>query len=132
MSFVLNAFIWLVSLFHIMAAHGDVIKSDQGHWEIAFEKPIDKIGLHKITDVDFSLLPTDKTPVSDLKLRVEGGMPGHGHGFPTTPYIEEQSAGLYTLKGVSFSMRGEWLLVIKVESDSQGSDQFTLPLYIRP
>ncbi|MGI9280537.1 MAG: FixH family protein [Endozoicomonas sp.] len=132
MRFVIKCCILFIVLSHVLVASGDIIKSDNGAWAISFASALDEIELHKITDVEFNLLTADARPATGLKLKVEGGMPGHGHGFPTSPYIEEKEPGLYALRGISFSMRGAWLLVIKVESDNNTSDQFTLPLYIKP
>ncbi|MBR9868301.1 MAG: hypothetical protein GYB20_16740 [Oceanospirillales bacterium] len=108
------------------------ITSDNGTLMIAFEQPLNKVKIHDIVDIDFTVHTSGESPVSGLKFNVEAGMPGHGHGMPTSPFVEEQANGGYILRGVSFSMRGEWLLVLKVNNDPYSAVRFTIPLNIEP
>ncbi|MFN3786626.1 MAG: FixH family protein [Thiothrix sp.] len=48
---------------------------------------------------------------SDLQVAIDGGMPAHGHGLPTTPQaIAAATAGEFRIEGLKYSMPGEWVL----------------------
>lgn len=51
-------------------------------------------------------------PAASLQhVSVSGGMPAHGHGLPTSPQtIEASRPGEYLIRGLKFSMPGEWVL----------------------
>lgn len=122
----------IMALCYSVLAYADGIPSDSGTFRISFAKPLNEIPLHKIVDADFSISTPQGAPVPGLQFDIEAGMPGHGHGMPTSPFVEERSNGHYTLRGVSFSMRGEWLLVMMIKNGRSSSDRFTLPINITP
>lgn len=104
--------------------------SDNEALIITFDNPVDGIGLHNISNIGFTITTIDNNPVAGLGFTVEGGMLGHGHGLPTAPFITEQGSGIYTLNGMKYSMRGQWLLILKVVSGEYTDDQFTLALNV--
>lgn len=62
----------------------------------------------------------DGQPVEQAEITVDGGMPQHNHGFPTTPEItEELGNGNYLLDGVKFSMAGWWELKLTITTGDQ-------------
>lgn len=55
-------------------------------------------------------------PVSGAAITVDGGMPAHDHGLPTSPQVSEaEEAGEYWLDGMRFHMNGEWTLQLLIE-----------------
>jgi len=55
------------------------------------------------------------------KLQIRGSMPEHGHGFPTSPIVENYTdTDGYRITNVSFSMAGNWKFII--EYSYQGID----------
>ena len=59
----------------------------------------------------------DGAPVSKATIAFDGGMPQHGHGFPTKPRITREVApGVYALEGVKFSMTGWWDMRLTVQA----------------
>jgi hypothetical protein len=63
---------------------------------------------------------------------VGGGMPQHGHGFPTRPRItRELETGTYLLEGVKFSMTGWWEIRLDIQGP-QGSDTVTFNTVVTP
>jgi hypothetical protein len=61
---------------------------------------------------------------------VTGGMPAHGHGFPTAPQVTERGGGDYRIEGLKFHMAGEWELRLTFEVGGQQDSvmfKFTLP-----
>ncbi len=59
----------------------------------------------------------DGTPVEDATLTIDGGMPQHGHGLPTSPQATpHQGEGRYRLEGIRFNMGGWWVLKLGIAS----------------
>ena len=70
------------------------------------------------------LLLTDPQgkPVDGATVRVDGGMPAHGHGLPTAPkVVSAERAGTYRIEGLRFNMPGDWELRLAIEGIA-GSD----------
>lgn len=71
---------------------------------------------------------SDGKSVEGAKILIDGGMPDHGHGLPTSPqataYLGE---GRYRVEGVKFNMSGWWQLKFEV-SASPGTDHATFNL----
>ena len=62
-------------------------------------------------------------PVDDAKISVDGGMPQHQHGLPTSPAVTARlGAGKYRVEGVKFNMSGWWQLKFAI-SAAAGSDE---------
>jgi len=69
-------------------------------------------------------LPTGE-PVTGARIAVGGGMPQHGHGYPTQPRVtKELGEGRYLIEGMKFSMTGWWELKLDIAS-SAGADKVT-------
>ena len=61
--------------------------------------------------------PDTGTPVSQASMAFEGGMPQHGHGFPTRPRVTRELApGVYALEGMKFSMTGWWDMRLAIQA----------------
>jgi hypothetical protein len=56
------------------------------------------------------------TPVPDARVTVLGGMPAHGHGFPTSPQIKELGGGRYLIEGLKFHMPGAWVVGLRIKA----------------
>lgn len=64
-------------------------------------------------------------PVSGARITVGGGMPQHGHGYPTQPRVtKELGNGRYLIEGMKFSMPGWWELKLNINA-SAGVDDVT-------
>ena len=56
-------------------------------------------------------------PIQDAQVRVDGGMPAHGHGLPTIPQVTPaDQPGLYLLEGLKFTMPGHWVVDLHIEA----------------
>ena len=64
-------------------------------------------------------------PVAQARIKIDGGMPQHGHGLPTKPQVtRELSGGGYLIEGMKFSMTGWWEIKLAIDSP-EGADQVT-------
>jgi cytochrome c peroxidase len=74
-----------------------------------------------------TLATADGTPLQDAQIEVGGGMPGHGHGFPTKPRAERfLGNGEFLVEGLQFNMRGRWQITVALVG-AAGVDRATLP-----
>ena len=63
--------------------------------------------------------------VSGARIAVDGGMPQHGHGLPTSPRVTRELAdGTYLLEGMKFSMTGWWEIKLAI-TGAEGADRVT-------
>ncbi len=63
--------------------------------------------------------------ITGAQIAVGGGMPQHGHGFPTKPRVtRELGDGRYLLEGMKFSMPGWWEIKLRIDG-SAGRDEVT-------
>jgi hypothetical protein len=83
--------------------------SEQGRFVVRLDPPADGPAIHQMHAWTVRLQTPDGAPVSQARIAFDGGMPQHGHGFPTRPRVtRERSPGVYALEGVKFSMTGWW------------------------
>ena len=62
----------------------------------------------------------DGNPLSDLNITINGDMPGHNHGLPTSPkVVKSEVAGQYLVKGMKFQMPGWWVITFDVEREGE-------------
>jgi YtkA-like len=64
-------------------------------------------------------------PVPGARIKVDGGMPQHGHGLPTRPQVtRELPGGGYLIEGMKFSMTGWWEIKLAIDGPA-GADRIT-------
>lgn len=72
----------------------------------------------------------DGAPVDGAQIHVDGGMPQHGHGLPTSPAVtQELGEGRYLIEGMKFNMGGWWELDLGIEGPA-GADGVTFNLVL--
>lgn len=73
-------------------------------------------------------LSHDNRHVKTAEIFINGGMPEHSHGLPTSPkavWSEDKNA--YVIHGLKFSMPGKWSLNFRVNAkDNALKDQITM------
>lgn len=93
-----------------------VQKSVNGLFSVAVEPGLKPMRLNKLHYWNLRLSDADNKLVSGAKIRVDGGMPGHGHGLPTSPRVlAGDKPGEYILKGLRFNMGGVWQLKLDID-----------------
>jgi len=77
-----------------------------------------------------TLKSAEAAPVEDAKIAVDGGMPQHHHGLPTSPAVTAHlGSGKYRLEGVKFNMSGWWELRLAIDA-AAGSDKATFNIVL--
>ena len=91
--------------------------SRQGKFVVLMEPPDTGPAVNQMHAWRIRLSAPDGTPVSQASMAFEGGMPQHGHGFPTRPRVTRELApGVYALEGMKFSMTGWWDMRLAIQA----------------
>jgi len=62
----------------------------------------------------------DGTAVTEAEIAIDGGMPEHGHGLPTSPQVTENLGnGDYLVEGIQFQMPGFWEVMFSIDDGGQ-------------
>jgi hypothetical protein len=82
----------------------------------------------RMQTVRVAITDANGAPVDNATIRIDGGMPEHGHGLPTRPRVTRALGhGLYEIEGVRFNMGGWWELKLAINAPA-GSDVVTFNL----
>lgn len=88
--------------------------------------PLSKLHLWSVR-----LSGADGSPIGGAMIQIDGGMPEHGHGLPTSPRAEPDGApGTYVIKGMKFSMPGWWQLQLDIRAPDGRTDKVTFNLVL--
>lgn len=106
--------------------------SSAGHYKVAIVAPTPAPALNQLHSWKVKLAAADGHPIKGAEFTVGGGMPQHGHGFPTKPRVtREVEEGTYLLEGMKFSMTGWWDLKLGIRG-SEGLDAVTYNIVVDP
>jgi hypothetical protein len=117
------------------AAPADLDLSDtktthHGLYMVRLQPRINPIPLNRIHEWTVQVRKADGAPRTDAVLRVDGGMPQHGHGLPTSPRVTAHLGnGEYLVEGMKFTMGGWWVLKVYVQATT-GADSVTFNLIL--
>jgi hypothetical protein len=91
--------------------------SAQGRFLVEMQPPATAPAINQMHAWQVKLATPDGQPVSKATIAFDGGMPQHGHGFPTKPRVtRELQPGVYALEGMKFSMTGWWDMRLAIEA----------------
>ena len=103
-------------------------QSEAGLYRGTIKPPGDTIPRGRVHGWTLHLETADGQPVDAAKIRVDGGMPQHGHGLPTRPRVTRQLGnGDHAVEGMKFHMGGWWVVKFEVSSEA-GSDSLVFNL----
>ncbi|KLK90481.1 hypothetical protein AA309_25570 [Microvirga vignae] len=126
-----------------IAAAGAMMRSVPDNLDLALEKPT-AAGLYKaaiapeaasiVVGSMHAWTATVRTPsgspVKAARIGINGGMPRHGHGLPTSPQVTRSLGdGRYLIEGMKFNMRGWWTLDLAIDGP-KGPDTVTFNLVL--
>ena len=110
------------------ASAGERWISRDGLYSLSFTSELTPIVINRIHRWTLHLEAADGEPVEGAEIAVEGGMPEHDHGLPTSPRVtRELGDGDYLLEGVRFHMNGDWEITVSIDA-VQGSDTVVIRL----
>ena len=102
--------------------------SDAGHFTVSFESELQPLAINKIHSWVLHIEDSDGKAISGARIKVNGGMPEHNHGLPTSPGVTATlEDGNYKVEGMRFHMRGNWEIRILIDIGTE-RDSVTIPL----
>lgn len=97
--------------------------SENGLYRVAIRPETEPAGVGPIHVWLVTVTDPEGKPVEGARIAIDGGMPSHGHGLPTSPEMTQELApGTYKVDGVKFSMIGDWELRFTIEAEA-GTDK---------
>ena len=95
--------------------------SERGAFEVTLDSQTDgSVAINEFLEWVLTVKKPDGELVDPARVSVSGGMPAHGHGLPSQPQVSEHPAdGKYLVKGLQFSMNGDWELAFDIQSQDQ-------------
>jgi hypothetical protein len=125
---------------HLMMMHGrDAVRPEQSEFGFgprtsdarqftATLQPTQPLQPRRMHTMRVVITDAAGSPVDNAAIRIDGGMPEHGHGLPTRPRVTRALGnGLYEIEGVRFNMGGWWELTLAITAPA-GSDVVTFNL----
>ena len=92
---------------------------------VTLQPPAKPAAINQLHSWRVSLATPTGAPVTHARIKVDGGMPQHGHGLPTRPQVtQELPGGTYVIEGMKFSMTGWWEIKLAIDS-AEGADKVT-------
>jgi hypothetical protein len=111
--------------------YSDTRLSDKGLYRISYVASNDIIPINQMHQWTLHVETADGQPVEDATITVDGDMPAHGHGLPTSPQVTEYlGGGDYLVEGMKFQMGGRWVMDFTVTANNQ-SDVVHFELMLR-
>ncbi|MFN3305346.1 MAG: FixH family protein [Roseateles sp.] len=99
--------------------------SAEGRYVVTLMPPPRPAAINQLHGWQLRLTTAAGAPVAQARIRVDGGMPQHGHGLPTRPQVTRELAdGVYVIKGMKFSMTGWWEIKLALDGPA-GADRVT-------
>lgn len=99
--------------------------SDNGMFLVSWASDPSVPPLNQIHTWTLHVETVDGQPVDDAEITVDGGMPQHGHGLPTSPQVTQNLGnGDYLVEGMKFQMPGWWEVRFNINAGGQ-SDTIT-------
>lgn len=95
-------------------------ESENGLYRVSYTAATGTIPVNQMHEWTLHVERADGTPVDDATITVDGDMPAHGHGLPTSPRVTQSLGnGDYLVEGVKFQMGGEWVMDITITANGQ-------------
>ena len=96
--------------------------SEKGLYQVAIAPETEPLSLGALHSWLLTLKTPAGQPVAGATITIDGGMPQHGHGLPTSPLVSAgPDAGKYRIEGLKFTMTGWWELRFAIIAPA-GSD----------
>jgi hypothetical protein len=94
-------------------------------YRVEIHPVLQPVAINKLHAWEITLRTPSGAPVENAHIDVGGGMPQHGHGFPTQPHVTKALGdGRYLVEGMKFSMPGWWEIKLKIAA-AEGADDVT-------
>lgn len=123
------AIVYAISMGTMMSQMGDspseldyssTQESDNGLYRVSYTASSGTIPVNQMHEWTLHVESADGTPVENATITVDGDMPQHGHGLPTSPRVTQYLGnGDYLVEGLKFQMGGWWLVDFTITANGQ-------------
>lgn len=94
--------------------------SEKGLFNVSYTASTGTVPVNQMHQWTLHVETADGTPVEDAAITVDGDMPQHGHGLPTSPRVTKYLGnGNYLVDGMKFQMGGWWLMDFTISASGQ-------------
>jgi hypothetical protein len=94
--------------------------SDKGLFNVSYTASTGTVPVNQMHQWTLHVESADGKPVENATIGVDGDMPQHGHGLPTSPRVTKYLGnGDYLVDGMKFQMGGWWLMDFTIRSNDQ-------------
>jgi hypothetical protein len=105
--------------------------SAEGTFRGTYVAKLNPIAINQIHPWVFHLETANGQPITGAQITVDGGMPQHGHGLPTSPQVtQDLGNGDYRVEGLKFHMPGWWVVNFHIAANGK-NDQVTFNLILQ-
>lgn len=99
------------------------VLSDTGLFRVSYSSDPIPPPLNQIHTWTIHIETADGKPVEQAVITVNGGMPQHGHGLPTSPEVtQDLGNGDYRVEGMKFQMPGWWEVRFNIAANGQNDN----------
>ena len=100
--------------------YATVQESDNGLYRVSYTASTGTVPVNQMHQWTLHVETLDGAPVENATITVDGDMPQHGHGLPTSPRVTQYLGnGDYLVEGLKFQMGGWWLIDFTISSNGQ-------------
>jgi hypothetical protein len=94
--------------------------SDKGFFNVSYTASTGTVPVNQMHQWTLHVESADGKPVEDATINMDGDMPQHGHGLPTSPRVTKYLGnGDYLVDGMKFQMGGWWLMDFTISAKGQ-------------
>ena len=94
--------------------------SDNGLFKVSYSASTGTVPVNQMYQWTLHVESGDGQPMEDATITVDGDMPQHGHGLPTSPRVTQNLGnGDYLVDGLKFQMGGWWVMDFTVTEGGQ-------------
>lgn len=94
--------------------------SDKNIFNVSYLSSDATIPVNKMHQWTLHVETVDGKPVENATITVDGDMPQHGHGLPTSPRVTKYLGnGDYLIDGMKFQMAGWWQMEFTIAANTQ-------------
>ena len=95
----------------------DTVTSDGGSFRLSWSSAVEPIAINRMHEWVLHLENAAGKPLAGAAIEIQGGMPAHDHGLPTSPRVtEELGDGNYRVEGMRFHMSGYWEVSLEISA----------------
>jgi hypothetical protein len=94
--------------------------SDNGLFNVSYTPANGTVPVNQMHQWTLHVETADGQPVENATITLDGDMPQHGHGLPTSPQVTEYLGnGDYRVEGLKFQMGGWWVMDFVITAQGQ-------------